>query len=50
VSVSPHDLPPDVLELLQEHISGLIELDVLVCMRRDSTKHWTAPALAEQLG
>jgi hypothetical protein len=48
--VAPDDLPPDVLELLHDHISGLIELDVLVCMRSNATIDWTALALAEQLG
>jgi hypothetical protein len=47
--VFSNDLPPDVLELLQDHISGLIELDVLVCMRSDATRDWTTLALAEQL-
>jgi hypothetical protein len=49
-AVFDDDLPPDVLELLHGQISGLIELDVLVCMRSDPTRAWTALALSEQLG
>ena len=48
--MSPDDLPPDVLELLRERISGLIELDVLLCMRGDATRSWTAPTLANLVG
>jgi hypothetical protein len=41
---------PDALDLLRDHISGLIELDMLACLRSDATKGLTASVVAELVG
>jgi hypothetical protein len=48
-TVSPQDLPFDVLAFLQERIAGTDELAALLLVRSDASRGWTAAAVAEQL-
>lgn len=43
-------IPPDVLALLQERLAGLDELEVLLLVRGDASRGWTASDVAERLG
>jgi hypothetical protein len=42
-------LPPDVLALVRERVLGLEDLKVLLLLRNDASKPWTASTLAAQL-
>jgi hypothetical protein len=48
--VPERDIPPEVLTLLRERLSGLDELEVLLLARSDPSRRWTASAVAERLG
>lgn len=43
-------IPPDVQALLQERLAGLDELEVLLLVRGDASRGWTASDVAERLG
>lgn len=44
------DIPSDVLALLQDRLAGLDELEVLMLVRSDAPRRWTAAAVADRLG
>ena len=44
------NIPPDVLALLQERLAGLDELEVLLLVRGDASRGWTASDVAKRLG
>lgn len=48
--MSPQDLPFDVLAFLQERITGTDELEALLLVRSDTSRGWTAAAVAGLLG
>lgn len=48
--MSPRDLPVDVVAFLQERISGTDELEALLLVRSDTSRGWTAAAVAKLLG
>lgn len=43
------DIPDDVLTLLQERLAGLDELEVVLFVRRDASRRWTASTVATEL-
>ena len=48
--MSPDELPSDVLELLRDHIPGLVELEVLLCVRSKAPMGSTVAAVAQHVG
>jgi hypothetical protein len=43
------DLPAHVVELIREHIHSIEALEVVLLLRRDAPRSWTAPRLADEL-
>lgn len=47
--VTQRQIPNDVLTFLQDRLGGLDELEVLLLVRRDAGRGWTAAEVAEEL-
>lgn len=48
--MAQRDIPSDVMAFLQERLAGLDELEVLLLVRSDASRGWTASEIADRLG
>jgi hypothetical protein len=48
--VAQRDIPSDVMAFLHERLAGLDELEVLLLVRSDASRGWTATEVAQRLG